>query len=629
MRNEILNSKKQIVRPPRQVNNPENNFQQVTYAIQPSKRPRGRPRIGELPTYMHNEILNSKKTAIRPPTQVNNTENNLQKDTDAIQPSKKPKGRPRIGELPTCNAGQSVDSTPRARGRPRKHKISIGATTSKQDTLYHGNYTLVGSDMQNLKGKMVTKQSLPKMNSTQLQRKGAKNAQRHGFVGISKGDFDNTKNKRDMILLQQDGDLKRISELHPQYLTIQYPLFFLYAEDGYRINIFHDGVTNYDEKNKRTRIAMKEWFSYRVQERENEFSMMLNERRLFHKFLVDRYTMIEAERVSFNRKQQKELRSEMYSKLAKLAEDPKLGVQLRGKKVVLLSSFTESPRPEISRFVAEWNLKSEDRPDGPDRVTAAVDGEAVDEIKDFYDCRYLSACEAAWRIYGFDIHYRTPPVEQLPFHFMSRLEFVWEKTWHVMAADVENVKRIKKNKPGGRTAHSRFAIPNDILKDSMCHIPVDSDLVGLIRQAKLIIWDEAPMIQSYYYEAFDRTLRDICRTEPSQPSNKVFGESDDYMGSIIDQTYLQVVQTLWNPTFFQERAILAQTHEMVDMINECMMGLIPGQETLYESSDSVSLADDDTNLMNQFTRQISLTATSVKDGNKCNRSENLHGRKSW
>ncbi|GJV36392.1 ATP-dependent DNA helicase PIF1-like protein [Tanacetum coccineum] len=197
---------------------------------------------------------------------------------------------------------------------------------------------------------------------------------------------------------------------------------------------------------------------------------------------------------------------------------------------------------------------------------------------------------------------------------------------------------------GGRTAHSRFAIPINILEDSMCHIPADSDLADLIRQAKLIIWDEAPMIQSYCYEAFDRTLRDICRTDPSQPSNRVFGdsekkeiedfanwilnigngnidsknegestvvfpdemlipESDDHVGSIIDQTYPQLVQNLWNPTFFHERAILAPTHEMVDMINECMMGLIPGVETLYESSNSVSLADDYTN----FDESISTT----------------------
>lgn len=227
------------------------------------------------------------------------------------------------------------------------------------------------------------------------------------------GDFDSTINKRDIILLRQDGDLMRISELHPSYLALQYPLFFPYAEDGYRTNIFHYGVTDYDETNKGTRVTMKEWFAYRVQERRNEFSMMLNGRRLFQQFMVDGYTMIESERMSFNKKQQKELRSETYSKLAKLAEDPDSGVKLRGRKVVLPSSFTGSPRymmqnyldamtickfygypdlfitftcnpnwPEISRFMAERGLKSEDRPDVITRVFKIKLDSLMHDLKD-------------------------------------------------------------------------------------------------------------------------------------------------------------------------------------------------------------------------------------------------------
>ena len=244
---------------------------------------------------------------------------------------------------------------------------------------------------------------------------------------------------------------------------------------------------------------------------------------------------------------------------------------------------------------------------------------------------------------------------------------------------------------GGRTAHSRFAIPINILEDSMCNINGDSDLADLIRQAKLIIWDEAPMIQSFCYEALDRTLRDICRDEQGEPSTQVFGgkvvlfggdfrqilpvipnasrnqvvhatinssylwqhckvmkltvnmrlstgsnesekkeiqdfadwildigdgkiggkneenatvvfpdsmlipESDDHVGSIIRETYPNLLNNLWDPKFFQERAILAPTHEMVDRINDRMLDLLHGAETLYESSDSVSLDDADTN----------------------------------
>ena len=69
---------------------------------------------------------------------------------------------------------------------------------------------------------------------------------------------------------------------------------------------------------------------------------------------------------------------------------------------------------------------------GPDRATMLVQENVrrneisgkkqisdVDEIKSYLDCRYISACEACWRIYQFDIHYRTPAVERLSFHLQD------------------------------------------------------------------------------------------------------------------------------------------------------------------------------------------------------------------
>lgn len=37
----------------------------------------------------------------------------------------------------------------------------------------------------------------------------------------------------------------------------------------------------------------------------------------------------------------------------------------------------------------------------------------VDEIKRYYDSRYVSPCEAAWRIYAFDIHQKWHTVLKL------------------------------------------------------------------------------------------------------------------------------------------------------------------------------------------------------------------------
>ncbi|XP_057793359.1 uncharacterized protein LOC131009979 [Salvia miltiorrhiza] len=65
--------------------------------------------------------------------------------------------------------------------------------------------------------------------------------------------------------------------------------------------------------------------------------------------------------------------------------------------------------------------------------------------------------------------------------------------------------------PGGRTAHSRFKIPINVNEDSTCNIHQGSPLAELIIRCKLIIWDEAPMMHKFCFEALDRSLRDIMR----------------------------------------------------------------------------------------------------------------------
>nr|GEW93363.1 hypothetical protein [Tanacetum cinerariifolium] len=186
-----------------------------------SIRKTGRPVTRQAMTQdLRNEILNSKKQAERSPGKDNNHENTLEQVTNAIQPNKRPRGRPRIGEIQTCNAGQPVQSTPRPRGCPRKEEISTGLLSR-----YRSHINIEWCD--------------------------------------------------------QIGSIK--------YL-----------------------------------------FKY------------INKR--------------------------------------------------------------------------------------PDRVTIAVDDKEIDEIKDFYDCRHLSAYEAAWRIYGFEIHYRTPPIERLPFHLPDKQTVILDAT---------------------------------------------------------------------------------------------------------------------------------------------------------------------------------------------------------
>ncbi|XP_047258266.1 uncharacterized protein LOC124890476, partial [Capsicum annuum] len=60
---------------------------------------------------------------------------------------------------------------------------------------------------------------------------------------------------------------------------------------------------------------------------------------------------------------------------------------------------------------------------GHDRLTTVFsqsgntnDSRIVDEINMYCDCRYVSPCEATWRIFKFSIHHKEPSVERLFFH---------------------------------------------------------------------------------------------------------------------------------------------------------------------------------------------------------------------
>lgn len=71
---------------------------------------------------------------------------------------------------------------------------------------------------------------------------------------------------------------------------------------------------------------------------------------------------------------------------------------------------------------------------GHDRVTAsfyksAADKENMDdydEVSMYYDCRYISPCEAAWRIFGYNIHYRDPSVVRLGFHLPDEQNLIFK-----------------------------------------------------------------------------------------------------------------------------------------------------------------------------------------------------------
>ncbi|KAG7552894.1 Nucleic acid-binding OB-fold [Arabidopsis thaliana x Arabidopsis arenosa] len=210
---------------------------------------------------------------------------------------------------------------------------------------------------------------------------------------------------------------------------------------------------------------------------------------------------------------------------------------------------------------------------------------------------------------------------------------------------------------GGRTAHSRFSIPLTPDEFSVCKIQPKSDLADLIKEASLIIWDEAPMMTKFCFEALDKSFCDIMKNR----NNKVFGgkvvvfggdfrqvlpvipgaannlspaeakeiqEFSDWLLAVGDgrinepndgEAVIDIphdlliteaenpveaitweiygdptkLHTIIDPKFFQKRAILAPKNDDVNTINQYMLEHLEGDERIYLSADSIDPDDSD------------------------------------
>ncbi|RYR34834.1 hypothetical protein Ahy_A10g049884 isoform C [Arachis hypogaea] len=199
--------------------------------------------------------------------------------------------------------------------------------------------------------------------------------------------------------------------------------------------------------------------------------------------------------------------------------------------------------------------------------------------------------------------------------------------------------------PNGRTAHSRFKIPLNIIENFVCNIKPGSPQAILLLKAKLIIWDEAPMVSRYCYEALDKCLGDIIRCSLTYNKDLPLGEKvvvlggdfrqifsvilrgsrQDIVHSTVNSSYLwkfcQVLKLTKNMRLSVGMTALDQdeTEEfgewllkvgdsligdnmdgeyIVEEVNNHLMAIIPGGEKLYLSSYSICM--DEGNVESQL-----------------------------
>jgi hypothetical protein len=160
---------------------------------------------------------------------------------------------------------------------------------------------------------------------------------------------------RDIILryspeLLADGRsaLRRISELHPLYDSVSYPLLLTRGEPGWEVGI--PKYLKHSEDLSGKDVSCRSYYAFRIQIRPEEGSMLHRAGALFHQYLVDMWVKVEAGRLSFIRQNQEKIRADLYQAAQDAFRDGERNAARVGRLTVLPATFSGSPRDMVNQY---------------------------------------------------------------------------------------------------------------------------------------------------------------------------------------------------------------------------------------------------------------------------------------
>ncbi|KAF5793897.1 putative DNA helicase [Helianthus annuus] len=157
----------------------------------------------------------------------------------------------------------------------------------------------------------------------------------------------NPTDSRDILIQERDTyTTKRISELHPSYMSLQYPLLFPYGEDGYHPNI----PLSRNTSARRKSISLREYYRYRLHVRDTEARTLHLSGRLFQTYVVDAYSAVLESELDWYRRNQATIRSDLYNGLYDHVCNGETTCEFVGRRVILPASFTGGPRYMLQQY---------------------------------------------------------------------------------------------------------------------------------------------------------------------------------------------------------------------------------------------------------------------------------------
>ncbi|XP_074271398.1 uncharacterized protein LOC141595334 [Silene latifolia] len=162
------------------------------------------------------------------------------------------------------------------------------------------------------------------------------------FVAHIIGCRETEKGAQDIVIQERTSGLQRISELHPKFMAMQYPLIFPYGEDGYRLRREHLDASTTSRKKRKT-VTMREYYAYRFQERwkdgELTDGICVVCGRLRQQFMCDAFTCVEETRLDYVRHNQKTIRKYSLCGLTDAVAAGEVTPTSIGQRIILPPSY--------------------------------------------------------------------------------------------------------------------------------------------------------------------------------------------------------------------------------------------------------------------------------------------------
>lgn len=166
------------------------------------------------------------------------------------------------------------------------------------------------------------------------------------LAAIIPGDVETCINSREVIVRSKGGPLIRMTECHPAYIALHFPLLAPTGQRGWDPEMrYRRRDRSNNSQNQRTRLTLCDFLQFRLHCRplSVESDHYFRSGFLFQEYIVEMWLAAEHSRLRWIRDHQDTLRADLYTGVIDALQEG-LQPSAIGRKIILPSSFTSGPR---------------------------------------------------------------------------------------------------------------------------------------------------------------------------------------------------------------------------------------------------------------------------------------------